>query len=176
MKLSLNCFVLGYPNGFTANVPEKYINDDFTEIKYIDLTVSNFIEIIKNKVKHAVSDPEDPNSMNLWVVDVAKEKLKNISEKDIENKFKGKLMEHINPFRDYFPDGTVPTLRNIHIIIVPAIGKCLPMFYLPFILCELFIDLFFALSSFLDTQNKRIKLEGKVVNWCFVPSIVLSDF
>ncbi|CAB5389156.1 unnamed protein product [Rhizophagus irregularis] len=60
MELSLNCFVLGSRNTFTANVPKKYINE--SNLTVIEYTVSNFKEIIKNQVKHAVPDPEDPNN------------------------------------------------------------------------------------------------------------------
>ncbi|GBC37425.2 kinase-like domain-containing protein [Rhizophagus irregularis DAOM 181602=DAOM 197198] len=92
MELSLNCFVLGSRNTFTANVPKKYINE--SNLTVIEYTVSNFKEIIKNQVKHAVPDPEDPNSMELWLVDIDDGSLKNIStEKDIENKFNGKRMK-----------------------------------------------------------------------------------
>ncbi|UZO11918.1 uncharacterized protein OCT59_003471 [Rhizophagus irregularis] len=130
MELSLNCFVLGSRNTFTANVPKKYINE--SNLTVIEYTVSNFKEIIKNQVKHAVPDPEDPNSMELWLVDIDDGSLKNIStEKDIENKFNGKRMKF------------------------PVTGKCLPTFS-SYVNCLL---TFLALPSFLDTPNKRIKLE-----------------
>ncbi|CAB5216525.1 unnamed protein product [Rhizophagus irregularis] len=62
MELSLNCFVLGDNDTFTAVVPKKYISDsNLTEIVYSALTVSNFTKIIENQVEHAVPNPKDPN-------------------------------------------------------------------------------------------------------------------
>ncbi|UZO13135.1 uncharacterized protein OCT59_004640 [Rhizophagus irregularis] len=133
MELSLNCFVLGDNDTFTAVVPKKYISDsNLTEIVYSALTVSNFTKIIENQVEHAVPNPKDPNSMTLWKVDIDDGSLKDISTvKDIEDNFNGKKMKRAYLLSDYFPKDTVPTLRNIHIIIVPAT----------------------------NTSNKRIKLE-----------------
>ncbi|CAB5353417.1 unnamed protein product [Rhizophagus irregularis] len=133
MELSLNCFVLGDNDTFTAVVPKKYISDsNLTEIVYSALTVSNFTKIIENQVEHAVPNPKDPNSMTLWKVDIDDGSLKDIfTVKDIEDNFNGKKMKRAYLLSDYFPKDTVPTLRNIYIIIVPAT----------------------------NTSNKRIKLE-----------------
>ncbi|PKY55122.1 hypothetical protein RhiirA4_474379 [Rhizophagus irregularis] len=95
MELSINCFVLGDSDTFTATVPKEYFSEvSMTTVVYSALTVLHFTEIIKNQVEHAVPNPIDPNSMKLWKVDIDDGSLKDISTvKDIENKFNGKKMK-----------------------------------------------------------------------------------
>ncbi|CAB4423484.1 unnamed protein product [Rhizophagus irregularis] len=63
MELSINCFVLGDSDTFTATVPKEYFSEvSMTTVVYSALTVLHFTEIIKNQVEHAVPNPIDPNN------------------------------------------------------------------------------------------------------------------
>ena len=81
----------------------------------------------KKKAKFGIDDPDD---LVLWKVDVSKDKLKGVYiTEHIKNKLNGKKMEELNFIPNYFNVKHRPD-TNIHIIVVPLTGKCLPTFYL----------------------------------------------
>ncbi|PKK58189.1 hypothetical protein RhiirC2_341849 [Rhizophagus irregularis] len=103
--------------------------------------------------KQVLSDKCKITDMNVWKVKLSFNEIENISkEDDIKNRDDCKKIDD-NPmlnFKTYYnADDKKPEQGCLHIFIVP---------------------------TSIDTPNKRIKLEGKVVNWWFVPSIVLFDF
>ncbi|CAB4443508.1 unnamed protein product [Rhizophagus irregularis] len=97
MELSLNCFVLGDSDTFTAVVPKKYSN--LTEIVYSALTVSNFTEIIENQVEHAVPNPKDPN-IPATNTSNKRIKLEDIGIGLIHDKTTEYLQELLSPFNE----------------------------------------------------------------------------
>src|SRR4051794_9542271 len=137
MIASVNCLILGEAsdNNFNVVVGEIYTNDDKIDVAFDQFTVSNFKELLfrRKKVKRVV---QDPDSMDLYKVEVELSSIINkIYTKD-EIKDLGAKMQPGIEFKEYFDnDKKKPKRRCLHIFIVPAIvapatGKCLPTFYL----------------------------------------------
>jgi hypothetical protein len=136
MIVSVNCLILGQAsrNNFNVVVGEVTKSDE-VKIKFSDLTVSNFKELLyrKDKVKDVV---QSFDNMDLYKVELNLKSLKDKIYTEDEIKNIGTNMEPMFEFKEYFNnDDKKPKPRRLHIFIVPTIvvpttGKCLPTFYL----------------------------------------------
>lgn len=129
--MSLNCLVLGetsFKNVFSVDIGNKNIVDGEI-IDSSNLKISHLKTHIWNEKKDAFQI-KDPDSLNLWKVDISEDneyKLKDVStEKDIEVKLSGEMLNPNRKFEFYFPH--LKNTINIHIIVqVPAAtGKVSP--------------------------------------------------
>ncbi|PKK57905.1 hypothetical protein RhiirC2_797199 [Rhizophagus irregularis] len=129
--MSLNCLVLGdtsFKNVFSVDIGNKNIVDGEI-IDSSNLKISHLKTHIWNEKKDAFQI-KDPDSLNLWKVDISEDneyKLKDVStEKDIEVKLSGEMLNPNSKFEFYFPH--LKNTINIHIIVqVPAAtGKVSP--------------------------------------------------
>ncbi|GBC08529.1 hypothetical protein RclHR1_08190005 [Rhizophagus clarus] len=124
MERSLNCLILGettFDNIFTLDICTKNIIDN-KMINKSQLKVSHLKALIWNKKTHVGKfKVKDPDSLNLWKVDISEideDKLKYVSvEKDIEDKLGGKILRPGKFYSTYFPDDEKPT-ENVRIIVV----------------------------------------------------------
>ncbi|CAI2191163.1 9418_t:CDS:2, partial [Funneliformis geosporum] len=125
MIVSINCLILGQAseNNFNVVVGEIFTNDDKVDIKFIDLTVSNFKELLfrRKKVKNSV---QDFDCMNLYKVELNFKSLKNKIYTKEEIKVLGTMMENMFEFKEYFNNtDKKPKSRHLHVFIVPAAQK-----------------------------------------------------
>ncbi|PKY36015.1 hypothetical protein RhiirB3_457803 [Rhizophagus irregularis] len=147
MSYSLNCLVLGQPTA-------KIFNIFYSKLFSVSVGIQvKFDELTVAGFKQVLSEKCKITEMNVWKVKLSFSEIENISkEDDIKNCDDCKKIDN-NPmlyFKTYYnADDKKPEPGYLHIFIVP---------------------------TSIDIPNKRIKLEGKVVNWWFVPSIVLFDF
>jgi hypothetical protein len=121
MEGSLNCLVLGeisFNNVFSVDICNKIIVDNKIANKS-QLKVSHLKALIWSKKIHTFQI-KDPDSLNLWKVNINEkdeDKLKSVSiEKDIEDKFGGELLKPGKFYNSYFNDEK-PT-ENVRIIVV----------------------------------------------------------
>src|SRR3954447_4309648 len=103
MIASVNCLILGEAsdNNFNVVVGEIYTNDDKIDVAFDQFTVSNFKELLfrRKKVKRVV---QDPDSMDLYKVEVELSSIINkIYTKD-EIKDLGAKMQPGIEFKEYF--------------------------------------------------------------------------
>jgi hypothetical protein len=146
MDMSFKLYIL------SSNGPEVYAvnicKDDKNKDGYVKLGNTNvslhLLEVLHLR-DHVCSikgvGDSDKNNLKLWkVIGVKSKNIKeqNIStEEDIVQKLRGKEMELEEPFSTYFQDELdkldgdedYKPVSSI-ITIIPATGKCLPMFYL----------------------------------------------
>ncbi|RGB36147.1 hypothetical protein C1646_667162 [Rhizophagus diaphanus] len=133
MPISLDTFILDGTSRTTDEIFVTVLGDvvlinDF-KININALKISSLKEYIwlKKNNKFSINDADN---MNLWKVDVGKDKLKDVdTEEKIRGKLRGEKMIAGNLFTDYFKVDQ-PVDRNVHIIIaISTTGKCLIIFY-----------------------------------------------
>ena len=122
MIASVNCLILGEASktNFNVVVGEVYTNDDKIDVAFDNFTVSNFKELLfrKKKVKKAV---QDPDSMDLYKVELSLANLKDKIYTIDEIEDLGAMMESMVEFKEYFNnDDKKPKPRCLHIFIVPT--------------------------------------------------------
>src|SRR3954452_8177490 len=102
MIASVNCLILGEAsdNNFNVVVGEVYTNDDKIDVAFDQFTVSNFKELLfhRKKVKKAI---QDPDSMNLYKVELSLSSLKDKIYTIDEIKNLGAMMESMFLFKEY---------------------------------------------------------------------------
>ncbi|PKB99105.1 hypothetical protein RhiirA5_505883 [Rhizophagus irregularis] len=119
MVFSLNCIILGDTITFSITLGKIVILDDI-QYDISEFRISNLKRyIFSKKKKSKLSGISDSDDLNLWQVNVSKDKLEGIyTTEHITNELNGKKMDEVDFITNYF-DVDHRLDKNIHIIIVP---------------------------------------------------------
>ncbi|CAB4425382.1 unnamed protein product [Rhizophagus irregularis] len=119
MVFSLNCIILGDTTTFPITLGKIVILDDI-QYDISEFRISNLKRYIFSKKKESkLSGISDPDDLNLWQVNVSKDKLEGVyTTEHITNELNGKKMDEVDFITNYFDVNHRPD-TNIHIIVVP---------------------------------------------------------
>src|SRR6266542_5986062 len=136
MIFSLNCLISGQTSDNLFNVPigNFFFSKENIKVKFTDMTVANLKDLLSrtDEVKRA-----EITGMNLWKVELKTYEVNNLSAEDIENYERSEKMDTTSNLNEYYNNNEDknPKKGYLHVFIVPIIvapatGKCLPIFYL----------------------------------------------
>ncbi|GBC51865.2 crinkler (CRN) family protein, putative [Rhizophagus irregularis DAOM 181602=DAOM 197198] len=120
MVFSLNCIILDDTTTFPITLGKIIILDNI-QYDISEFRISNLKRYIFSKKKESkLSGISDPDDLNLWQVNVSKDKLEGVyTTEHITNELKGKKMDEVDFITNYFDVNHRPD-KNIHIIVVPS--------------------------------------------------------